>query len=72
MHAHGDNEQTAAAVAKKLDHRVMREVSKMGAFAFIKAEHAAGRKSDYGWSGVTDAPALSEPDVGTAVNEGAG
>ena len=68
----GDNERTAAAVAKKLDLTEYRaEVLPEDKLAFIKAEHAAGRKVIMVGDGVNDAPALSESDVGIAVNEGA-
>ena len=68
----GDNERTAAAVAKKLDRTEYRaEVLPEDKLAFIKAEHAAGRKVIMVGDGVNDAPALSESDVGIAENEGA-
>ena len=66
----GDNERTAAAVAEKLDLTEYRSgVLPEDKLAFIKAEHTAGRKVMM--SGVNDAPALAEADVGIAVNEGA-
>ena len=72
MHAHGRQRRTAAAVAKKLDLTEYRaEVLPEDKLAFIKAEHAAGRKVIMVGDGVNDAPALSESDVGIAVNEGA-
>ena len=68
----GDNERTAAAVAAKLHLDEYRAgVLPEDKAAFIRAEHAAGRKVIMVGDGVNDTPALSEADVGIAVSDGA-
>ena len=68
----GDSERTARAVAAKVGvDGYHAEVLPEDKAAFIKAEHAAGRKVIMVGDGVNDSPALSEADVGVAINSGA-
>lgn len=68
----GDNERTAAAVARKLNLDCYHsEVLPADKAAFIKKEHQAGRKVVMIGDGVNDTPALSEADAGIAVKNGA-
>lgn len=68
----GDNERTAAAVADKLNLTEYKAgILPENKLEFIKEEHAQGRKVMMIGDGVNDAPALSEADVGIAVNDGA-
>ncbi|MCR5203074.1 MAG: heavy metal translocating P-type ATPase [Lachnospiraceae bacterium] len=68
----GDSEKTAAAVAKSAGiDEYMSEVLPEDKAAFVKAEHAAGRKVIMIGDGVNDSPALAEADVGIAISEGA-
>lgn len=68
----GDNEKTAAAVAKAVgvdDYRA--GVLPEDKAAFIREEREAGRTVMMIGDGVNDTPALSEADVGIAINTGA-
>ncbi len=68
----GDNERTAAAVAEKVGvdefHAGVLPEDKA---EFIKAQKAAGHTVMMIGDGVNDTPALSEADVGIAINTGA-
>ena len=68
----GDNEKTAARVAQTVgvdDYRA--EVLPEDKAEFVRSEKAAGRHVIMIGDGVNDTPALSEADVGIAVNSGA-
>lgn len=68
----GDNAKTAAAVAREVgvdDYHA--EVLPEDKAAFIKEEKASGRTVIMIGDGVNDTPALSEADVGIAINTGA-
>ncbi len=68
----GDSAHTAERVAKEVgvdDFRA--EVLPEDKAAYIRAEHAAGRKVVMIGDGVNEAPALSEADVGIAISDGA-
>ena len=68
----GDNEKTAARVAQMVgvdDFRA--EVLPEDKAEFVRGERAAGRRVIMIGDGVNDTPALSEADVGIAVNSGA-
>lgn len=68
----GDNKDTAAAIAKKLNiDEYHAEVLPADKANFIAAEHDKGRKVVMVGDGVNDAPALSQSDCGIAVSEGA-
>lgn len=68
----GDNERTAAAVARKLNlDEYHSEVLPEDKALFIKKEHEAGRKVVMIGDGVNDTPALSEADAGIAIRDGA-
>lgn len=68
----GDNERTASAVARELKlDEYHAEVLPEEKAAFIKQEHAAGRKVIMVGDGVNDTPSLSEADVGIAIRGGA-
>ena len=70
----GDNEKTARAVAVAAAVGVDEyhaEVLPEDKAAFIKTEHAAGRKVIMVGDGVNDSPALSEADAGIAISAGA-
>ena len=68
----GDNERTAAAVARSLNideyHAGVLPEEKA---LFIQKEHAMGRKVIMVGDGVNDTPALSEADAGIAISDGA-
>lgn len=68
----GDNERTAAAVAKSLNideyHAGVLPEEKA---LFIQKEHEKGRKVIMVGDGVNDTPALSEADAGIAISDGA-
>lgn len=68
----GDNRKTAEAIASKLGlDEYYAEVLPEDKAKFIKKEHEAGRKVIMIGDGVNDAPALSEADVGIAIEDGA-
>ena len=68
----GDNEKTARAVAAAVGvDEYHAEVLPEDKAAFIKTEHAAGRKVIMVGDGVNDSPALSEADAGIAISAGA-
>ena len=68
----GDNERTAKAVAEKVGvDAYFSEVLPEDKAAFIRAEHAAGRRVIMIGDGVNDSPALSESDAGIAISTGA-
>ena len=68
----GDNRKTAQAVAREVgvDH-FFAEVLPEDKANFVRQEKAAGRKVIMIGDGVNDTPALSEADVGIAINTGA-
>lgn len=68
----GDNERTAAAVAKSLniDEYHAGVLPEQKAY-FIQKEHELGRKVIMVGDGVNDTPALSEADAGIAISDGA-
>ncbi len=68
----GDNRKTAQAVAKAVGvDSFYAEVLPEDKANFIRQEKAAGRKVIMIGDGVNDTPALSEADVGVAINTGA-
>lgn len=68
----GDNEKTAAAVAREVDvDEYHAEVLPEDKAKFIREEKTAGRTVIMIGDGVNDTPALSEADVGIAINTGA-
>ena len=68
----GDNEKTAAAVAKAVGvDEYHAEVLPEDKARFIKSEHEKGRCVIMIGDGVNDTPALSEADAGIAINTGA-
>ena len=68
----GDNEKTAAAVARAVGVDEYRaEVLPEDKAEFIRREKAAGHTVIMIGDGVNDTPALSEADVGIAINTGA-
>ena len=68
----GDNEKTAAKIAEMIGvDDYMAEVLPADKAAYVKAEHNAGRKVVMVGDGINDSPALSEADVGIAINTGA-
>lgn len=68
----GDNERTAKTVAASIGvDEYHAEVLPEDKAAFIRAEHAAGRKVIMIGDGVNDSPALSEADAGIAISDGA-
>lgn len=67
----GDNEKTARAVAEAVGvDAYYAEVLPEDKAAFVRAEHAAGRKVIMLGDGVNDSPALSEADAGVAISDG--
>ena len=68
----GDSERTAASVASRIGvddfHAEVLPEDKAG---FIRAEREQGRKVVMIGDGINDSPALSEADVGIAINSGA-
>ena len=68
----GDSERTAAAIARQagLDSYIA-EVLPEEKADYIRSQRAAGHKVVMIGDGVNDSPALSEADVGIAVNSGA-
>ena len=68
----GDNERTARSIAAAVGiDEYQAEVLPEDKAEFIRSEHEAGRKVIMVGDGVNDTPALSEADVGIAVNSGA-
>ena len=68
----GDSKRTARAVAKMVGvDDYYAEVLPEEKAAFIRREHASGRKVIMVGDGVNDSPALSESDCGVAINSGA-
>ena len=68
----GDSRRTAETVASRLGIDEFRaEVLPEDKAAFIREEHAAGRKVIMVGDGINDAPALSEADAGIAISAGA-
>ena len=68
----GDSGRTAAAVAAKVGvDEYHYELLPEDKAAFIRKEHEAGRKVIMVGDGINDTPALSEADVGVAINSGA-
>ena len=68
----GDNEKTARAVAEAVGvDAYYADVLPEDKAAFVRAEHAAGRKVIMLGDGVNDSPALSEADAGVAISDGA-
>ena len=68
----GDNEKTARAVAQAVGVDEYRaEVLPEDKAAFVRSEHALGRRVIMLGDGVNDSPALSEADVGIAISDGA-
>ena len=68
----GDNRKTAQAVAREVGvDQFFAEVLPEDKANFIRQEKAAGRKVIMIGDGVNDTPALSEADVGIAINTGA-
>lgn len=68
----GDSERTAAAVAARVGVDAFHaEVLPEDKAAYIRAEHENGSKVVMIGDGINDSPALSEADVGVAINSGA-
>ncbi|MBQ4004875.1 MAG: HAD-IC family P-type ATPase [Firmicutes bacterium] len=68
----GDSGRTAAAVAAKVGvDEYHYELLPEDKADFIRREHEAGRKVIMVGDGINDTPALSEADVGVAINSGA-
>ena len=68
----GDNRKTAQAVAREVGvDQFFAEVLPEDKANFIRQEKVAGRKVIMIGDGVNDTPALSEADVGIAINTGA-
>ena len=68
----GDNEKTAAAMAKKVGvDSYYAEVLPEEKAAFVKKEKEEGRKVIMIGDGINDSPALSEADAGIAISTGA-
>ena len=68
----GDNEKTARSVARAVGvDEYHAEVLPEDKAAFVRAEHALGRRVIMLGDGVNDSPALSEADVGVAISDGA-
>ena len=68
----GDNRKTAQAVAREVGvDQFFAEVLPEDKANFVRQEKAAGRKVIMIGDGVNDTPALSEADIGIAINTGA-
>ncbi len=68
----GDSERTARSVAEQAGmDEYYSEVLPEEKAAFVRREHASGRKVVMIGDGVNDAPALSEADCGVAISSGA-
>ncbi|MFM8766096.1 MAG: HAD-IC family P-type ATPase, partial [Spartobacteria bacterium] len=67
----GDNERTAAAVARRLGlDSFASGIEPIGKAAFIKKLRASGERVAMAGDGINDAPALSEAHVGLAMGNG--
>jgi Cu+-exporting ATPase len=67
----GDNQCTAAAVAKQLRLDAMQaEIGPTGKAAYVKKLRAEGKHVAVAGDGINDAPALSEAEVGIAMGTG--
>lgn len=68
----GDNERTAAAIARQVGvDEFYAEVLPEDKARFVEQEKAAGRKVIMIGDGINDSPALSAADVGIAISDGA-
>lgn len=68
----GDSERTAASVARRVGVDAYRaEVLPEDKAGFIRKEREQGRRVVMIGDGINDSPALSEADVGVAINSGA-
>ncbi len=68
----GDNERTAAAIARQVGvDEFYAEVLPEDKAHFVEQEKAAGRKVIMIGDGINDSPALSAADVGIAISDGA-
>lgn len=68
----GDNERTAAAIARQVGVDEYRsEVLPEDKAAYVEAERAAGRTVVMIGDGINDSPALSAANVGIAISDGA-
>lgn len=68
----GDNERTAAAIARQVGvDEFYAEVLPEDKASFVEQEKAAGRKVIMIGDGINDSPALSAADVGIAISDGA-
>ena len=67
----GDNQHTAAAVAKQLGlESIEAEIEPTGKVAYVKKLRTEGKHVAMAGDGINDAPALSEAEVGIAMGTG--